>query len=63
MTGITKCRDNRNEAGTWYKECIHICENFSPINFSSFFTPNLQQFIDYNTFFSEQLVKMESELE
>lgn len=25
MTGISKCRDNRNEIGTWLNECQHIC--------------------------------------
>lgn len=60
MTGVSKCRDVRNEQN-WMKECKHICENFTMLNFPSFFIPNLETFKNFNEFFTENLRKMDSE--
>lgn len=51
---LLECRDYRNMRD-WFVYCKDICENFDLGEFSDYFEPNREQYLDYIEYLDEQL--------
>lgn len=58
---LKNCTLNVNEKGSWFAGCRKICEKFKFAEFSEFFEPNLNKFMEFNVFIQDNLTRLNNE--